>query len=116
MAIRNKYKAELGLLLAKGHAKFGVVAARRPYRDDGDEGGTGVADLSIEDHPLFQSLPIGINSSDLTAIASENSEATEEALDRIEELNPQLQNQPRVQQELSLRYGNTSTPKPSPLK
>ncbi len=116
MALLNKYKAELGLLLAKGHAKFGMVAPRRPYPKDEDEGGTGVADLNFEDHPLLSKLPVGASSAELTGVTSDNSQTTDEALDRVEELNPQLQNQPRAQAELGLRYSNTSTPKPSPLK
>lgn len=111
--IPNKYKSELGLLLAKGHAKFGPVASRRPYRDDDDEG-EGGASLGIEEHPLLAQLPIGA-ASDLTAIASENSEAMDEALDRVEELNPELQNQPALRNELGLRYSKSNTPKPSPL-
>jgi hypothetical protein len=113
MQIPNKYKAELGLLLAKGHAKFGPVAARRPYRNDDDDG-EGAASLSIEEHPLLAQLPIGA-ASDLTAIASENSEVMDEALARVDELNPELQNQPALKAELGLRYSNRNTPKPSPL-
>jgi hypothetical protein len=116
MALLNKYKAELGLLLAKGHAKFGVVAPRRPYPKDDDEGGTGVADLSVEDHPLLSRLPVGASSPELTGVTSDNSQTTDEALDRVEELTAELQNQPRAQAELSLRYSNTSAPKPSPMK
>lgn len=112
MAILNVYKAQLGLEIAKGHAKFGRVAPRRPYRDDED--GEGGAGLRVEEHPLLADVPVGA-ASDLTAIASQNSEITEEALDRVEELNPALQNQPRLQAELGLRYSRSNTPKPSPL-
>lgn len=118
MALLNKYKAELGLLLAKGHAKFGMVAPRRPYPkdEDEDEGGTGVADLSVEDHPLLSKLPVGASSPELTGVTSDNSQTTDEALDRVEELTLELQNQPRAQAELGLRYSNISAPTPSPLK
>ncbi len=116
VALLNIYKAELGQLLAKGHAKFGLVAPRRPYPKDDDDDRGGVADFRVEDHPLLKEQPIGAASPELTAVAAENSQTTDEALDRIEELNPQLQNQPRLQAELSLQYGSTNTPKPSPLK
>ena len=106
------YKEQLGELLAKGHAKFGKVAPRRPYRDD-DEGGDGVPGLTVETHPLLADLPVGA-SSDLTAIAADNSNITDEALDRVDELTPALQNQPRLQAELSYRYSKSNTPKPTP--
>lgn len=116
MSIRNQQKAELGELIAKGHAKFGLVAPRRPYPKDDEDGSGGVSDLRVEDHPLLKEQPIGAASPDLTAVASNNSQVTDEAIDRLDDLSPQLQNQPRLQAELALRYGNTSTPKPSPLK
>jgi hypothetical protein len=111
MPILKMYKEQLGQLLAKGHAKFGRVAPRRPYRDE-DEGGEGAPGLTVESHPLLANLPIGA-SSDLTAIAADNSNITDEALDRVEELSPSLQNQPQLQAELSQRYTKTSTPKPT---
>lgn len=111
MAILNIYKAQLGELIAQGLARFGKVAPRRPYRDD--EGGDGAPGLSIETHPLLANLPVGA-ASDLTFIASENSAATEEALNRVEELSPSLQNQPALQAELTYNNANRHTPKPTP--
>lgn len=109
--ILNQYKAQLGELLAKGHGKFGKVAPRRPYPDDEDDGGEGAAGLTVETHPLLANLPVGA-ASDLTFITSENSNITEEALDRVEELNPALQNQPTLKAELNYRNTNRYTPKP----
>jgi hypothetical protein len=110
MPILKQYKEQLGLLLAKGHAKFGKVAPRRPYRDD-DDTGEGAPGLTIESHPLLSDVPVGA-ASDLTAIASDNSNVTDEALDRVEELSPSLQNQPQLQAQLSQRYSKRNTPNP----
>lgn len=112
MAIANQLKAELGELLAKGHAKFGPVAARKAYPKD-EEGGDGLPRFSVETHPLLADMPVGA-ASDLTFIASENSNTLDEALDRVDELNPELKNQPALQAELNYRYSHNYTPKPSP--
>lgn len=112
MLILNQYKTELGELIAKGHAKFGKVAPRRAYRDT-DEGGEGAPGLTVESHPLLMNVPEGA-ASDLTAVVSDNSEITEEALDRVEELSHQLQQQPTLQAELAYRQTPRNTPKPSP--
>lgn len=106
--ILNQYKAQLSEIIAQGHAKFGAVAARRPYKDD-DDSGDGAPGLTVETHPLLANLPVGA-ASDLTAITSANSEITEEALDRVEELNPQLKQQPTLQAELSYRYSHRPAP------
>lgn len=102
-------KEQLSYLLGKGHALFGKVAPRRPYRDDEEGGGT-ASGLTLLQHPLLMNMPVGA-ASDLTAVATSNSEATEEALDRAEECCPQLQQQPRLQN--ALTHGRHYTPKPS---
>ena len=112
MAILNQYKAQLGELIAKGHAKFGRVAPRRPYRDDDGEG-EGAPGLKVEEHPYLADLPVGA-ASDLTFIASENSSITEEALERVDELNPELKNQPTLRNDLTYANEIRYTPKPSP--
>jgi hypothetical protein len=104
-------KHNLSALLAKGHAKFGKVAPRRPYRED--EEGEGAPGFTVETHPWLADVPVGA-ASDLTFIASENSQITEEALDRVDELTPELQKQPRLQAELSYRHNHRYTPKPTP--
>jgi hypothetical protein len=108
-AILNQYKAQLGEEIAKGHAQFGKVAPRRPYRDE-DSSGEGAPGITVETHPWLSNIPVGA-ASDLTSIASENSNITDEALDRVEELNPELKQQPRLQAELNYRYSNRNTPK-----
>ncbi|MBA2654638.1 MAG: hypothetical protein H0U71_06195 [Gammaproteobacteria bacterium] len=108
-AILNQYKAALGEHLAKGHAKFGKVAPRRAYKDDEDSG-EGSAGLTIETHPLFLNVPEGA-ASDLSFITTDNSNVEDEALDRVEELNPEL----KYQAELNLNYAKVSTPKPTPF-
>lgn len=112
MPMLNQYKAQLGDLLRKGHGKFGRVAPSKPYKDD-DEGGAGTAGLTVETHPLLADLPEGA-ASDLTFIASDNSNITDEALERVDELTPQLQNQPSLQAELT--YSHRATPRPTPYK
>jgi hypothetical protein len=104
-SISNQEKTQLGELIARGHARYGKVAARRPYRDE--DSGDGTPGLTVETHPLLADLPVGA-ASDLTSIASENSQITDEALDRVEELNPELRIQPSIQAELN--YSNRSTP------
>lgn len=92
-------KEKLGLMLGKGHAFFGPVEQRKPYRDD-DEGGSGGAELVFESHPLLEQQPVGA-SSDLTAIATENSETLDAAIERAEEASPELRKQPVLQQALT---------------
>lgn len=106
--ISNPLKAKLGEEIAKGHAKFGLVAPRRPYRDEEDSG-DGAPGINVKTHPWLSNTPVGA-ASDLTFVASENSNITDEALERVEELNPELQQQPRLQAELN--YSNRYTPKP----
>lgn len=93
-------KEKLGLMLGKGHAFFGPVEQRKPYRDDDDEGGGG-SQLVFESHPLLDQQPIGA-SSDLTAIATENSETLDEAIDRANEASPELKKQPVLQHALTM--------------
>jgi hypothetical protein len=110
--ILAQYKAQLADEIAKGHAQFGKVAPRKPYREE-DASGEGGPGIDIETHPWLMNIPVGA-ASDLTSIASENSNATDEALDRIEELNPELKQQPRLQAELNYRHSHRYTPKPTP--
>ena len=86
-----KEKAMLGELLAGGYARFGSVAPRRPYKEDDTGGGTGAAEL-LPEHPLLASQPVGA-ASDLTAIASQNSNSLEAAKEKENELCPQLKKQ-----------------------
>lgn len=105
-------KEELGLLIAKGHARFGRVAPRKPYQDD--DSGTGAAGLTVETHPLLMDLPIGA-ASDLTAIAAANSEITNAASERLDELTPSLQKQPVLQAQMQQRYSYVPKVTPSPF-
>ncbi len=107
-SIPKVLKEKLGLMLAKGHAFFGPVEQRKPYRED-DEGGSGGAGLIFESHPLLEQQPVGA-SSDLTAIATENSETFDEAIERANEASPELQKQPVLQQALALGARPTITP------
>jgi hypothetical protein len=110
MALERHHKEQLSVLLAAGHARFGRVAPRRPYLDDSD-GGEGAPRLTVETHPLLANLPVGA-ASDLTAIVNANSQITEEALERINELTPELKKQPVLQAEYANRY--RYTPKITP--
>lgn len=110
-SIKKIYKEQLSYLLGKGHTRFGKVAPRRPYRDEEEEGGT-AAGLTLLQHPLLMNMPVGA-ASDLTAVTTVNSDATEEALDRAEECCPQLQQQPQLRN--ALTHGRHYTPpKPAP--
>lgn len=95
----KSFKQELGKLLGKGHAMFGRVAPRRDYRDE-DEGGAGSAELLFETHPLLAEQPVGA-ASDLTAIATENSDSLDQAVERVNEASKELVKQPVLQQKLS---------------
>ncbi len=109
-SIKKIYKEQLSYWLAKGHSQFGRVAPRRPYRDEDEEGGAGTAGLTLLEHPFLMDLPVGA-ASDLTAVASVNSEADDEALDRAEECCPELQQQPKLRN--ALTHGRHYTP-PTP--
>jgi hypothetical protein len=106
MSIAKEFKAQLGELLAVGHRRFGRVAPRKPYREEGDtDTGTGEAELLFESHPLLAEQPVGA-SSDLTAIVTENSRAVEEAENRSEaELSHRLTQ--------ALKYKNAKIAAPS---
>jgi hypothetical protein len=91
--MNKEQKTQLGELLATGHRRFGMVAPRKPYRDD-DDGDSGIGKASpFEQHPLLDEQPLGA-ASDLTNIATENSEAEAEVEKRdAKELSNQMQNQ-----------------------
>ena len=113
MSILDKeHKTNLGELLAAGHRRFGDVAPRKPYRDDDDEGGSGGAELSpFEQHPLLAEQPLGA-SSDLTSIATENSESVSEVEKRdAKELSNQMQNQ--LAKTHAQTYGKSNTAAPT---
>lgn len=99
-------KIELGELLAQGHAKFGKVWPRRPYRDD-DEGGSGGSKLVFEEHPLLANRPIGAPS-DLTFDVIANNRALEEAENRGDELSEQLQN--KLEKKLGMNLAQKKAP------
>lgn len=105
-------KEQLGLLLAKGHARFGKVAVRRPFRDD--DSGDGAAALTVETHPLLANLPVGA-ASDLTAITAVNSGITDAASERLDELTPSLQKQPVIQAQLQQSYSYVPKVTPNPF-
>jgi hypothetical protein len=98
--LKREQKIELGKLLAAGHRRFGLVAPRRPYRED-EEGGGGGAGLLL-DHPLFMQQPVGAPS-DLAMIVNENNHSIEKAEERSEDLNPQLRK--ALEQKLGLELG-----------
>jgi hypothetical protein len=103
-------KIDLGELIAKGHRKFGLVAARRPYRDEDEEGGEGSAQLLFEQHPFFQNQPIGA-ASDLTFIVPENQAAIAEAEKRSDEAVPELKK--ALENRLGLGKQFNITPNPT---
>ena len=100
--LKREQKIELGELLAAGHRKFGLVAPRRPYREDDDEGGGGAAGLLL-DHPLFMQQPLGAPS-DLSMLVNENNHSLEKAEERSEDLNPQLRKALEQKLGLELAY------------
>jgi len=108
------HKEQLGLLLAKGHRQFGLVAARRPYRDDDDEGGEGGSELLFESHPLLAEQPEGA-ASDLAMIVQDNEYSVEEAEDRASEASNELRKQPALQQALAKQQGFVP-PAPGPAR
>lgn len=105
------FKKQLGRMLAKGHAKFGTVAPRKPYYDE-DRGGAGTAGLRFEAHPLLAEQPVGA-ASDLTAIISDFDHITEVAQERATEACPQLQQQPAMRQALGIGPSAAPTAKPT---
>lgn len=100
--ISIEQKVLLGELLAQGHAKFGKVNPRRPYRDDDDEGGSGGSKLVFEQHPLFANRPISVPS-DLTFEVVNNNRSLEEADHRSDELSEQLRN--TLEKKLGMNLG-----------
>ncbi|MCD6056342.1 MAG: hypothetical protein K0R12_1304 [Gammaproteobacteria bacterium] len=104
-------KRALSALLARregGHGQFGRVLMRKPYREDDDEGGSGLPS-PFEQHPLLRDQPIGA-SSDLTAIIGDRNqqEMIDEAANRSEhDLSLELQQKPQLQAVLV----NNSVPK-----
>ena len=107
--IPSVLKAKHGEIIAAGHAKFAPVAFRKPYKDDDEgEGGTG---LQLEEHPWLSELPIGA-ASDLTAIANQNSEALDEAMDNVNDCSYELRMANRKTFEQAM--GKEFNPTPSP--
>lgn len=96
--ISSEDKMQHGLLIAKGHSRFGPVAPRRPYKDD-DDGDSGVGGMIFETHPLLSEMPEGAPS-DLMMDMNQNSDSIEAAQERYAELNLQLQQQPALQKGL----------------
>ena len=115
-AITIAQKRALSALLARrkgGHGQFGRVLMRKPYREDEDEGGSHGLPSPFEQHPLLSDLPIGA-SSDLTSIVSERrlDEMLDEAAERGDQLNPQLQQQPVMQAKLQQQKSFVNSPSP----
>ena len=111
--ISKAQKEALSHLLARrkeGHGQFGRVLMRRPYREDEDEGGSGLPS-PFEEHPLLGGQPVGA-SSDLTAIISARNqeEVLESAENRGPELSLDLQNKPQMQ--AALNRTHVASPKP----
>jgi len=102
--IAATFKAKLSEIIGIGHRQFGKVALRRPFDDDDDEGGEGGTGLQLEEHPFLAQQPIGA-ASDLTAIANQNSQAEDEAKERVNEASLQLQKSPTLQAELNKQFG-----------
>lgn len=100
-------KILLGELLAEGHAQFGKVWPRRPYREDDDEGGSGGSKLVFEEHPLLANRPTGAPS-DLTYEVINNNRALEEAETRGDELSEQLRN--TLEKKLNLNLTQRKAP------
>jgi len=107
--MNKEQKTQLGELLAVGHRRFGMVAPRKPYRDDDDGGDSGIGKASpFEQHPLLDEQPLGATS-DLTNIATENTEAEAEVKNRdAKELSNQMQNQ--LANTHALGQSNTASP------
>jgi hypothetical protein len=109
MSILNQHRAQLDALLARGHAKFGQVAPRKPYQEDGT--GAGSAGLTIEGHPLLSNLPDGAPSN-LTSII--NDSHVPELLERSEDLTYELKQQLQNKNELKHTAKPSSAPTPKP--
>lgn len=109
--MNKEQKTQLGELLAAGHRRFGMVAPRKPYRDDDDDGDSGIGKASpFEQHPLLDEQPLGATS-DLTAIATENSEAEAEVEKRdAKELSNQMQQQLANKHAYTLGQSRTASP------
>ena len=108
-----EYKTKLGELLATGHRRFGKVNPRKPYREDDESGGSGIAKLSpFEQHPLLVEQPDGAPS-DLTAVATENNDAVAEVEKRnAKELSNQMQEQLTETQTHTHSHGHAAKPAP----
>jgi hypothetical protein len=108
MALTVTQKREMSRLFGIGHAKYGKVAARHPYRDDDEGGGDSGLPSIVPEHPLLADLPVGA-ASDLTADVAANSESLEEAKERMPELTPALQAQPQLQAQMKKSYVSAPT-------
>lgn len=106
--ISIEQKMQLSELIAEGHALFGKVNPRRPYRDDDDdEGGSGGSKLVFEQHPLLANRPVGAPS-DLTFDVVANNRSLEEAESRADEASPQLRN--TLEKKLGMALGQKKAP------
>jgi hypothetical protein len=80
---------------------------RRAYREEDDEGGSGVGENLFQSHPMLADQPVGA-SSDLTAIMSDNAETLQAAEERQNEASLELQ--PTLEKVLQAKKGMSNTP------
>ena len=113
--ISKDQKQALSALLARrkgGHGQFGRVLMRKPYRDNDDEGGSGLPS-PFEEHPLLGGQPIGASSDLMADVSRRNqNEMLDEAADRDAELSPDLQAKPALQAANTMKNTHVATPKP----
>ncbi|MBN2689226.1 MAG: hypothetical protein JXR42_01280 [Gammaproteobacteria bacterium] len=109
--LKAKDKALLSMLLGEGHAKFGVVTPRRPYKEDDESGGDDGSAKFLPDHPLFMEQPIGA-SSDLTFIANQNSNSLDQAEERSDQASPELKKSLDNVLNMGKRARHVATPNP----